>query len=199
MTSGFTNNRTNYKSAEGTDEYRPSYFEQKRLAEFEVQQTEEETQIIDHSQDKWEPTEKQEQFLEHLLDDKDCKLSLYHAIKAVDGTMRELNRWCRQQPQFLALFRERVQERLNLAELGGDLTVIGAAEGTLQPTRNEKWGIQALLKVREFLHKKEIRLIQINQQFNFGVNMDMSDEQLQRIIGENSPQNSGGSEILEGG
>ena len=164
-------------------DFRPSRNESLRLAEVDASYAADGTvEIIDNSLEKWEPTEQQESFLEHLLDNEECKLSMYLAVHAADGTMRLLNEWCRTQPQFLALFKDRVQERFEIAEIGADLTVVGAAAGELKPTRDEKWGVEQIGKIKDFLHKKEIRYIQINQQFNMGSSIDQDDEELQRVI-----------------
>ncbi len=103
-----------------------------------------------------------------------------HAIEP-EGKRSDLKRWCRLEPGFLILFKEKVKEQLDLSSLTADLTVAGTVDGDIKPTRDQKWAIGALLKVREFVHKKEIRFLQINQQFNF-IGGDASDEDLQRII-----------------
>ena len=184
----------------GLPDYRPSRVERKRLEQFEITHAGDGTQqIVDMSTDPWEPTERQISFLENLLDDEDCKLDLFLAMKSVDGTKRELNQWCRAEPRFLMLFRERVRERFEIAELGADLTVVGAASGELEPSKHERWGVNAIIKIKEFLDKKEMRFIQINQ-FNIGVSADMDDERLLKVINEGSAiASSTIAQVIEGG
>ena len=165
------------------DGYSPSGGEYRRLAQIEVSHASDgATELMDTSRKKWKPSEQQKFFLDHLLEDEDCKLSIRDAVCAAGGTVRDVKRWCRREPEFLALFKERVRERFEVAELGADLTVVGAAEGDLVPTRSVRWGIESMMKIREFLHKSEIRFLQINQQFNLGPQADHDDEALMRVI-----------------
>ncbi len=166
------------------DGYRPSRVETLRLKQVEVSETVDGTDIVDHSEDKWAPTAQQESFLEHLFDDPDCKLSLYHAIHAADGTMQLLNQWCRQQPPFLFHLKDLVSERFALSEVGADLTVAASADGDMEPSKHQRWGVEQIGKIREFLNRKEMRFIQINQQINIGVNADMTDESLEKVISD---------------
>lgn len=187
----------------GLEGYRPSRAERVHMSQFDIVDTVDgEIEITTDNPEQWEPSERQLSFLRNLFDrvpvdlmdsdgEPDCNLSLSAAMRALEpqGTSTELKRWCRLEPGFLVLFKEKVKEQLDISSLGADLTVAGAADGAIRPTLDQKWAIGALLKVREFVHRKEIRFLQINQQFNF-IGGDASNEDLQRIInaGSNTAQ-----------
>ena len=163
--------------------YRPSRYELDRLAKIEVSYAADGAiEMTDTSLAKWAPTEQQESFLENLLEDEDCKLSISDAIQATGGTMKDVRRWCRREPEFMALFKARVKEQFEVAEVGADLTVAGAAAGILTPTYHVRWGIEKMMSIRDFLHRSEIRFLTINQQFNLGPQADQDDEALMRVV-----------------
>jgi hypothetical protein len=138
--------------------------------------------IVDNTPTKWEPSDKQTAFLEHLLDSESGNMRPAEAMQAVKGTMRELKCWCRREPEFLALFKQRAIERFEVSDLIADLTIAASLEGGKLPTQAVRWGIQARMKTRDFIHRQEIRYIQINQHFNVGPQADDDDEALQKVI-----------------
>ena len=167
--------------------YKPSRLEMKRLEEIQVTHVPDGSiELQDSSSVKWSPSEKQTAFLEHLLDEDTNTHSLPESAEATDCKMKDIKRWCRREPEFLALFKERVKERFELGEAVSDLVVLGAAEGRIQPTKNQRWGIEQISKIRSFIHQREVRFLQINQQFNMGPQADMDDEALLRVINAGS-------------
>ena len=174
--------------------YRPSRYERERLSQIEVIVEDGEYKIVDHSEEDWYPTEEQLRFLAHLLDDDACQFSIENACRAAGVKERSLKRWCRVEPEFLSLLESKVRERQRLAMADGDLKVAGVASGELELTKQQKWAIDRLLRIREFVETRKIRMIQINQQINVqgAVNIGMSIEELEKYADDGASTGVGG-------
>ena len=171
------------KNLDGLENYRPSRYERERLAEIDVVQASDGAiELIDNNLAEWHPSEEQQLFLDNLLGEGKTKLMMPESAQAIGCNMRDVARWCRREPEFMAYFKEAAKERFELAEIGADFTVAGAASGDIRPTRDVKWGVEQISKIRDFLHKREVRFIQINQIFNQGPQADQDDEALEKII-----------------
>lgn len=125
-----------------------------------------EVEILDVSTEPFIPTPEQVEFLGVLLDQEGlCRFSLYKSVHAVGGTMRDLNLWCRD-PGFIKMLEEAVAKRRDVSFVQADLTAMGAAEGNIEPTKTEWKGVDRLLRIREYIDTRKLRMLTINQQFN---------------------------------
>ena len=123
-------------------------------------------EILDASTVPFIPTPEQVEFLNVLLDEEGlCRFSLYKSIHKVGGTMRDLNYWCRD-PGFVKMLEEAVEKRRDVSFVQADLTAMGAAEGGIEPTKDQWKGVDRLLRIREYIDTRKLRMLTINQQFN---------------------------------
>lgn len=141
-----------------------------------------ETEIIDASTVPFIATPEQIDFLEVLLDQEgECRFSLFKSVHKVGGTMRDLNYWCRD-PGFLKMLEDAVASRRDISFIHADLTAMGAADGSVNPTKDEWKGVDRLLRIREYIDTRKLRMLTINQQFNIMTPLaGMSMEKLMEI------------------
>ncbi len=172
--------RSGFRPARGE----PTHLERKRMAqtEFVVSPDDGAVTIVDHAEIPFQPTEEQELFLERRFWDWDYSYSVQKALAAAGCTKGDWRHWMRD-PGFHALYMEQKKERGALILDNAQELTVRALEHGYEPSKDEKWAVDLIIKNQREDEKMNLRFVQINQQFNIGgVSMDMDDEQLQKVI-----------------
>lgn len=159
-------------------------------------------ELIDNSKVPYVPTEEQIEFLEKWLWDWEYNLNIKTAITAVGGGIRDYKYW-RRDPAFVQLMKTEIAKRFDGTIEEAKMVLAAAAEDAdLELTKQQKWAIKQIMRVDEALRAAEMKVLQINMKDSniniYGASMDMSEEQLERIIhdGTNEAVAQG---IIEGG